>query len=137
MNLKDKENRELAIYVGNKIKEFRKRKKFTQKELGNLIDKSYNTISNYETGAIAPSQDALFSLAKVLEVKVDDFFPGSTDGDCYLNDAASDSNNKMDINDLNFLNQLIDHAKTLSDSDRKRFIDNIKIAVEFFDKSKE
>lgn len=131
MNLKDKE---LATYVGSKIKECRKKKKLTQRELGNLIDKSDNTISNYETGAIAPSQDALFALAKALEVKVDDFFPGTT-ADGYLNQAASDSNNDLDLSDLNFLKQLENHAKTLNSVDRKRLIDNIKLAVEFFNKS--
>lgn len=131
MNLKDKD---LAIYVGSKIKEYRKKKKITQKELGKRIDKSDNTISNYETGAIAPSQDALFALAMVLEVKVDDFFPGTTT-DGYLNQAASDSDNDLDISDLNYLNQLANYAKGLNSVDRKRFIDNIKLAVEFFDKN--
>lgn len=130
MNLKDKD---LANYVGSKIKEYRKKRKLTQKELGKRIDKSDNTISNYETGAIAPSQDALFALAKVLEVKVDDFFPGTTDG--YLDQAASNTDNDLDIADLNFLNQLVNHAKNLDGVDRKRFVDNIRLAVEFFDKT--
>lgn len=130
MNLKEKD---LANYVGSKIKEYRKKKKMTQKELGKKIDKSDNTISNYETGAIAPSQDALFALAQALEVKVDDFFPGTTDG--YLDQAASNTDNDMDIADLNFLNQLVNHAKTLDGVDRKRFVDNIRLAVEFFDKT--
>lgn len=130
MNSKEKD---LANYVGSKIKEYRKKKKLTQKELGKKIDKSDNTISNYETGAIAPSQDALFALAQALEVKVDDFFPGTTDG--YLDQAASNTANDMDIADLNFLNQLVNHAKNLDGVDRKRFIDNIRLAVEFFDKT--
>ncbi len=130
MNLKEKD---LANYVGSKIKEYRKKKKLTQKELGKKVDKSDNTISNYETGAIAPSQDALFALAQALEVKVDDFFPGTTDG--YLDQAASDTENDLDIADLNFLNQLVNHAKNLDGVDRKRFIDNIRLAVEFFDKT--
>lgn len=130
MNFKDKD---LAIYVGSKIKEYRKKKKITQKELGKRIEKSDNTISNYETGAIAPSQDALFALAKELEVKVDDFFPGTTDG--YLDQAVSNAENDMDIADKNFLNQLVNHAMTLDSIDRKRLIDNIRLAVEFFDKT--
>lgn len=131
MNLKDKD---LAVFVGSKIKEYRKKKKITQKELGKRIDKSDNTISNYETGAIAPSQDALFALAMALEVKVDDFFPGTaTDG--YLDQAAGNPENDLDISDLNYLNQLANYAKTLNGVDRKRFVDNIKLAVEFFDKN--
>lgn len=130
MNSKEKD---LANYVGSKIKEYRKKKKLTQKELGKKIDKSDNTISNYETGAIAPSQDALFALAQALEVKVDDFFPGTTDG--YLDQAASNADNDLEIADLNFLNQLVNHAKNLDGVDRKRFIDNIRLAVEFFDKT--
>lgn len=131
MNYKDKE---LSCYVGKKIKEFRKRKKLTQRELGRLINKSDNTISNYETGAISPGQDALFLMAQILDVKVDDFFPGTTD-DYYLNKISSNTEHQMDLSDLNFLNQLVNHAKTLNDVDRKRLINNIKLAVEFFDKS--
>jgi len=131
MDFKDKD---LAIFVGSKIKYYRKKKKLTQKDLGKRIDKSDNTISNYETGAIAPSQDALFALAKELKVKVDDFFPGTTT-DGYLDQAASNANSDMDITDLNFLNQLVNHAKTLKGVDRKRLIDNIRLAVEFFDKN--
>lgn len=131
MNLKDKD---LTIYVGSKIKEYRKKKKMTQRELGKLINKSDNTISNYETGAIAPSQEALFTLAKILEVKVDDFFPGTTT-DGYLDQAVSNADNDLDIADISFLNQLVNHAKTLNNVDRKRLIDNIRLAVEFFDKS--
>ncbi|UYB50139.1 helix-turn-helix domain-containing protein (plasmid) [Lysinibacillus capsici] len=131
MNLKDKD---LTIYVGSKIKEYRKKRKMTQKELAKLINKSDNTISNYETGAIAPSQEALFALARILEVKVDDFFPGTTT-DGYLDQAVSNTDNEMDIADISFLNQLVNHAKTLNDVDRKRLIDNIRLAVEFFDKT--
>lgn len=131
MNLKDKD---LTIYVGTKIKEYRKKRKMTQRELGKLINKSDNTISNYETGAIAPSQEALFALAKILEVKVDDFFPGTTT-DGYLDQAVRNADNDLDIADISFLNQLVNHAKTLNSVDRKRLIDNIRLAVEFFDKS--
>ena len=129
----DIKNNDLAIYVGSKIREYRKKKKITQKELGKRINKSDNTISSYETGAIAPNQDALFSLAKVLEVKVDDFFPDATDG--HLDQASGNINNDLDITDLNFLNELTNHAKSLNDVDRKTFINNIRLAVEFFNNS--
>lgn len=135
MELNDKD---LAVYIGKKIKEFRKIKKLTQKDLSRLINKSDNTISNYETGTIAPSQDALFSIANALDVRVDDLFPPRNDGTSSLQSAIQISEDvNMDIEDLNFLNKLIDHALTLDGDERKRFINNIKLAVEFFNKSNE
>lgn len=135
MELSDKD---LAVYIGKKIKEFRKSKKFTQRDLGRLINKSDNTISNYETGTIAPSQDALFSIANALDVRVDDLFPPRNDRTSSLQSAIQISEEiNMDIEDLNFLNKLIDHALTLDGDERKRFINNIKLAVEFFNKSNE
>lgn len=135
MELSDKD---LAVYIGKKIKEFRKSKKFTQRDLGRLINKSDNTISNYETGTIAPSQDALFSIANALDVRVDDLFPPRNDRTSSLQSAIQISEDiNMDIEDLNFLNKLIDHALTLDGDERKRFINNIKLAVEFFNKSNE
>lgn len=133
MSTQKREN-ELSIFVGKKIREFRKKKGFTQKDLGRMIDKKDNTISNYETGTISPEQDALFALSRALEVSIDDFFPLSDD-DKTLDHAISISESNMDLTDMDFLNNLILHAKTLDGDERKRFINNIKLAVEFFDKT--
>ncbi|WP_200416315.1 helix-turn-helix domain-containing protein [Virgibacillus salexigens] len=125
--------KDLAVYVGNKIREFRKKKKLTQKELGDIIGVKHNTISNYETGTISPEQDALFLLSRALDISIDDLFPHS-DEDNDLEKALSLSDD-MDLNDMDFLNKLIKQTKSLKGEERKKFIDNIRFAVEYFDRT--
>ncbi len=127
------ESGKLAIYVGKKIREYRKKKGLTQKELGEKIGVKHNTISNYETGAASPEQDALFALSRALDVKVDNFFPSGEGSQ--LDQAVQISNENFDVTDLDFLNKLIRQAAALNGDDRKRFMDNIRFAVEYFDKA--
>ncbi|RDV30953.1 helix-turn-helix domain-containing protein [Lysinibacillus capsici] len=129
----DKLEKNLEIYVGERIKFFRKQKKMTQKELGGKINKSDNTISNYEKGIIAPSQDALFALAEALDIKVDDLFP-KRDNSESLHHALLDSNENLAMNDMLFLKQLMEYIQTLDENSRKHLLGNIEIAVELFKK---
>lgn len=69
----------LASYSGNVIKDLRKSKGFTQKELGEKIGVSGSAVANYEKGYRSPLQDTLFRLAETFNVSVNHFFPeGST-----------------------------------------------------------
>lgn len=71
-------NKELAIYAGNKIKEFRKIKNWTQQQLATKLNTTKATISNYETGYRSPKKDMLFTIADVFNISIDDFFPTPT-----------------------------------------------------------
>lgn len=130
------DKKELAVYVGKRIRYFRKKKGLTQKELGELIGKTHNTVSNYETGTISPEQDALFAISRALDCTLDDLFPLG-EGDDSLDRAVSLSDDDLDFEDLEFLNKLIRKAKTLKGDERRRFISNIKVAVELFDDGNE
>ncbi|EOW9529854.1 XRE family transcriptional regulator [Bacillus cytotoxicus] len=66
---------DISKYVGLQIKNFRKLKKMTQKELGLRIGKKHNTISSYENGTNEPEQDVLFAIAKALDISINDLFP--------------------------------------------------------------
>lgn len=65
----------LALFVGEKIKAFRKNKRMTQQVLADRLGVSKQTISRYEGGSRKPDQDTLFQLADVFGVSIDDFFP--------------------------------------------------------------
>lgn len=130
------DKKELAVYVGKRIRYFRKKKGLTQKELGELIGRTHNTVSNYETGTISPEQDALFAISRALDCTLDDLFPLG-EGDDSLDRAVSLSDDDLDFEDLEFLNKLIRKAKTLKGDERRRFISNIKVAVELFDDGNE
>lgn len=66
---------ELAIYIGNKIKEYRKLKGLTQKELAKAVGMGDTTIANYEKGLRTPKKNTLFKLANAFDISIDDLFP--------------------------------------------------------------
>ncbi|WP_080833273.1 LexA family protein [Cohnella massiliensis] len=68
-------NFDVAKYVGNQIRKYRKIKKMTQKELGEKIGVKHNTISGYESGTNEPEQNTLFTIADILGVSINDLFP--------------------------------------------------------------
>lgn len=72
MNL---DKKELAKFIGKKIRSYRIKMNMTQEELGKKLDTKKATISNYETGYRTPKQDDLFRIANVLNISIDDLFP--------------------------------------------------------------
>lgn len=60
--------------LGKRIQELRKRKRFTQEQLAELIDMEQNTISVIESGRNFPTLATLEKIANVLEVELSDFF---------------------------------------------------------------
>lgn len=71
--------KELAIFIGSKIKEYRLQNSMTQTELAKKLNISKQTVSKYEKGIIKANQDTLFKLADIFNVSVNDFFPPITD----------------------------------------------------------
>lgn len=68
-------DKELAIYIGTKIKEYRLQRRLTQKELATLVDMGDTTIANYEKGFRTPKKNTLFKISSALSVTIDDLFP--------------------------------------------------------------
>lgn len=68
-------DKELAIYIGQKIKDYRLLNGMTQKDLATKINMGDTTIVNYEKGIRTPKKNTLFKIAEVLNVSIDDFFP--------------------------------------------------------------
>lgn len=127
---------ELRKYIGGKIKEFRIKKNMTQKEVGDKIGVQNNTISAYERGASTLGQDILFSLSDVLDVKVDDFFPErehKTDDF----ERALKLANKLDLDEMEFLRELIEKALSMDSKEREKFLDSIRFVVEYHNKIKD
>lgn len=57
--------------LGLRLKEIRKCRKLTQKELARRINKSTAAISSYESGAQMPPLDVLISIATTLHISLD------------------------------------------------------------------
>lgn len=69
------DKKELAKFIGNKIRHYRTRLNLTQDQLGEKLNTKKATISNYETGYRTPKQDDLFEIAHILNISIDDLFP--------------------------------------------------------------
>lgn len=61
----------MVYEVGTRIKELREACKWSQKDLGDRINKSVATISSYEQNSQVPPTDVLASLAEVFHVSLD------------------------------------------------------------------
>lgn len=69
------ETDQLALYIADKIKTFRKERKMTQQTLADRLGVSKQTVSKYEKAIIKAHQDTLFQLVDIFNVSIDDFFP--------------------------------------------------------------
>ena len=61
----------VAMALGERIRELRKERGWSQAELGKRIGTDSQYVSRYKTGRITPSVDALVRLADILEVSTD------------------------------------------------------------------
>lgn len=68
-------NKEIAKYVGNKIKSFRTGRNITQQELAEYLNTTSQTISRYESGVLEANQEALFKISEYLKISINDLFP--------------------------------------------------------------
>ena len=66
---------EIAKFIGEKIKYYRKLNNWTQTDLGKQIGMGKNAIGNYERGFRSPKKDTMFALAKAFNIPIDDLFP--------------------------------------------------------------
>ena len=57
--------------IGNRIKEIRIENKLTQKQMGDILSVSQDTVSLWETGKSLPTAEFLISMAKNFNVTVD------------------------------------------------------------------
>lgn len=123
-------------FVGSKLREFRKKNKMTQTELGKIIGVKQNTVAGYERGEWQISYDNLFKLADVLEISVDDFFPATKTEDEYkpLNNIFKVAEtNDLDYEHMELIKKITEKALELDENERKKLMNNIKLAVDIFE----
>lgn len=127
---------EIKKYVGSKIKEFRNKKKMNQTELGKVIGVNQNTVAGYEKGDWEVSYDNLFKLAELFDVSIDDFFPPTKVDYKPIHEIknVADTTSDLEYDDMVLIKKITEKALTLEGDERKELMNNIKLAVEFFDK---
>lgn len=68
--------------LGLRIKEIRKKRGISQRELARRINKSYSVVCGYESNAQQPPLDVAISIASVLHISLD-YLVGNTDSNSY------------------------------------------------------
>lgn len=105
-------DKELAIYIGAKIKEFRLKRNLTQKELAKIVNVGDTTIANYEKGFRSPKKDTMFDLANAFNISIDDLFPP------VQKNAVESTNPLPDASDL-LTQQITDKVVQLTTHNKK------------------
>lgn len=127
------DNKDLAKYVGGRIRYYRKKLKLTQDELGQKIGVKHNTISDYERGHTSPEQDALFELSDIFGIRIDDLFPQRNEGTDDF-ERALKMTKDFDLQDMNELNELIQKALSLDKNEREKLLNRIRFEIDYLDK---
>lgn len=73
--MNNKSPHEIDLYVGRRIRQFRKAQKISSTTLAQLIGKTYQQIQKYETAQNRVSAGTLYQIARLLDCQVSDFFP--------------------------------------------------------------
>jgi len=97
---------------GDKIKELRNSRGWTQQELGNRLKVSKQSVSNWENGNIMPSIELLTRLSDLFQVSTD-----------YILDR--EINLSLDITDLDsgqkeMISRLIDYFRNINEAQNKQ-----------------
>src|SRR5690625_3068554 len=124
---------ELKRYIGIKIKEFREKRGMRQDGLADLLGTTKQTVSRYERGERQANQDILFQLSDIFNVSIDDFFPTKEKRNNEL-DRALRMTEDLDMEDMDFLNKLIEKTLSLEGEERDKFLESIRFTVDYYDK---
>lgn len=130
------EKEELLRYVGNKIKDYRKKKNLNQADLAKRIGVTNTSVSEYERGRVNIDADTLFKIADVLDVKVDDFFPSRN-----LETSPIDLMNEfrtinLDTRYIMMFKELFEKASSMNEEERQRYLDDLMLTLKFYEKLK-
>ena len=67
------------IVIGERIKELRKKSRYTQTELANLLGVTKSTIAAYEIDSRLPSYDVLVKMARIFKISIDSLLLNRSD----------------------------------------------------------
>lgn len=129
---------EIAKFIGNKIKEYRKQNNWTQSELGKKIGMGKNAVGNYERGFRSPKKDAMYALANAFDISIDDLFPPIESAKTKQNVTTINSDprqtillsNYQQLND-NRKNKLVQTSEQLLAEEKSKVIDITEKRAEY------
>ena len=83
--------------LGARLKQLRKEKRLTQKQLGEYIHKSKAAIGSYEQGVQTPPTDVLISLAKLYRISLDELVGFERSPSCSLDGLSDDQKEVVEM----------------------------------------
>ncbi|HHO6115888.1 TPA: helix-turn-helix domain-containing protein [Staphylococcus aureus] len=110
------DKKELAKFIGNKIRYYRTKLNLTQDQLGEKLNTKKATISNYETGYRTPKQDDLFEIAHILNISIDDLFPTRNNKKNDITSIYNKLTPPRQGNVLNYANEQLDEQNSKGDN---------------------
>lgn len=123
-------------FVGKKIRKYRKELKLTQSQLGEKLGVKDNTISAYERGVIEVPYSKLMTAARIFNISYIELLPLEEDG--IIKESASEylahAKTTLNEDENKFLEDLIKKTLSLENEEREKFLENIRFAVEYFEK---
>ncbi|NDR33105.1 helix-turn-helix transcriptional regulator [Staphylococcus aureus] len=111
------DKKELAKFIGNKIRYYRTKLNLTQDQLGEKLNTKKATISNYETGYRTPKQDDLFEIANILNISIDDLFPTRNNKHNDITSIYNKLTPPRQENVLNYANKQLDEQNKVTSID--------------------
>ncbi|HDE3940073.1 XRE family transcriptional regulator [Staphylococcus aureus] len=110
------DKKELAKFIGNKIRYYRTKLNLTQDQLGEKLNTKKATISNYETGYRTPKQDDLFEIAHILNISIDDLFPTRNNKKNDITSIYNKLTPPRQENVLNYANEQLEEQNSRGDN---------------------
>ncbi|HBC4492041.1 TPA: helix-turn-helix transcriptional regulator [Staphylococcus aureus] len=110
------DKKELAKFIGNKIRYYRAKLNLTQDQLGEKLNTKKATISNYETGYRTPKQDDLFEIAHILNISIDDLFPARNSKKNDITSIYNKLTPPRQENVLNYANEQLEEQNSKGDN---------------------
>ncbi|MDQ7095986.1 helix-turn-helix transcriptional regulator [Desulfosporosinus sp. PR] len=108
---------EARLRVGKVIRDARNKSGLTQRQLGDMIGKSNNTITGWEKGINSPDVEAIELLCAVLDIPVKEMFPHCAEKDVKTMELTTIEQN------------LIESWRKLSEADRLKIMGMIEIKL--------
>lgn len=119
-----------SVYIGQRLRELRSSCGFSQSELAEKTGVSFQQIQKYEKGINRISADRLYDIAKILNVKIADFFESldiyNKKSSFKLAESENDNNLKPGVNSKESAALLREYYKIKSADRRKKVLDIIK-----------
>lgn len=120
---------DLAIFSGQKLKELRKSRGWTQNDLGKKLKLQATAIGNYERGERPLNQDILFELSDIFDVSINYFFP-TTVSKTEIQNIYDQLNDERQIKVYNYAERQLDEQNKIININKYSKNDNADDLIE-------